>query len=248
MGFLDFLGGGSTPTVDFTPLIEERKKSAQKQTGLIQGAYGKLPEFTAPFVSQRQESIADTQARRQALANAFKAQLGEGLKAQGTEAYQQAQQQILSSVPELQRMARESAAATGGLQRGAALRQIEAPITEAQTQLGDVAGQIALQTREAQNQALQNIFQGDQAFELQRLGIDLDTAQQLLDMGRGDVLNEALQLAGIEAGTATDILNLGQSQLESNLASQLAQQQRRASILGALIGAGGLAAGSYLGR
>jgi hypothetical protein len=168
------------------------------------------------------------------------------MQAQGTQQFQQAKQQILGALPELQRAARESAAATGGLQRGAAQQALAAPVAQAGQQLGQVAGDIAVQSQQAQNQALGQIFQGDQGFELQRLGIDQNTARTLLETGRADILQEAMGLVGVEEQLTTDLLGIEQMRQEAEAARAAASANRKAALTSSLLGLGGTVAGGFL--
>ncbi len=248
MGLFDFLGGGKAPSVDTSQLTREAKAGAQRQREIATGARAELAPLAGQFATSTGEATTRAAARRKALAGKFLQDVGKGQKALGTAQFNQAKQQILGEIPELQRAAREGAAATGGLKRGAAAMAIQAPVQQAQEQLGGVAGDIAIQSQATQNQAFNQIFQGDQAFDLERLGIDQNVAKTLMDTGRTDILQEALQLAGVEGQLITDLLGIEQMRMESDAARSLASSQRRSALTGALLGVGGQVAGGFAGR
>jgi hypothetical protein len=160
--------------------------------------------------------------------------------------FDKAKQRILGELPELQRAAREGAAATGGLKRGAGAEMVQRPVREATTAIGDVAGDIAIQSQMAQQNALDRVFSGDTAFEMEKLGIDRGVAQTLLDTGRADILQEAMGLVGVEDQLTTDLLGIEQNRMEAEAAAELAKAQRKSSLMNALLGAGGKVAGGFL--
>ena len=229
--------------------LEQRTQTgAQRQRDIIGGARKEVAPLGGQFKSSIGTAVNTAEQRRRALAGDFLSNLGKGQKALGTAQFGQAKQQILGALPELQRAAREGSAATGGLKRGAAATAIQAPVTQAGAALGDVAGDIAIQAQTQKNQAFSNIFQGDRAFELQKLGIDQDVAETLLSTGRSDILQEALQLAGVEGQLTADLLGIEQNRQEIAAAESLARKQREAALRSAIIGTGGSIIGSVAGR
>ena len=250
MGFFKdvFGGGGSSPSFNTQELKNTATSGAEKKKKLISGIKPQTDPLSTEFQAANKMATEQAQQRRRALADKFMGDVQKGQSQFGQAQFDKAKQQVLGALPELQRAARENAAATGGLKRGAAAEMVQRPVTEAAATLGTAAGDIALQSQIASQNALDKVFTGDRAFELERLGIDRATAQTLLDAGRTDILQEALGLVGVEDQLTTDLLGIEQMRMEAEAAKEAGKAQRRSALTSALIGAGGMALGGYLGR
>lgn len=158
-----------------------------------------------------------------------------------------AQELAFRNLPAVQQQIRENLAATGGLQRGAATRALQAPVLQASRAASDAGFQIQQQAAgreiERKERGLDTIFQTEQGAALTKLGIDRNTASILLQTGREDILNKAMSIAGIEQQRTQGLLDIEQLRQTSDIARQ---QSKRAGLGRVLSGVGSLA-GTGLG-
>jgi len=224
------------------------QQGLEKQKGTIEEGYSKLPALTQKFedTSGRLGEEFQTGAMNRAQ------QYAQGLQqveSPDLVRQQQAKAQELAfrNLPAAQQAIKENLAATGGLQRGAAIRALQAPVLQASQQASDMGFQIQEQAQlrniARKEQALDTIFETGQGAALQKLGIDRGTASVLLNTGREDILNRAMALADIEAQRTQGLLEIEQLRQTQNITREQAKRAQR----GALIGGLGSLAGAGLG-
>jgi len=166
-----------------------------------------------------------------------------------------AQELAFRNLPAAQQALRENLAATGGLNRGAAIRPLQQPVLQASQQAADQAFNIQSQadqdTIARREQALGTLFNTEQGAALQKLGIDEDTARTLMETGRSDVLGRAMQLAGIEGQRTQGLLDIETLAQRQDMAKDAAKRQQKTALLNMLgqgVGAAaGFAAGGPMG-
>ena len=78
---------------------------------------------------------------------------------------------------------------------------------------------------------------------MQKLGIDRNVAQTLMENGRGDLLDRAMRLSGIEAGRTQGLLDVETLRQQQEIAKDSAKRQRNAQ----LASLAGTVAGSFAG-
>lgn len=242
------LFGGSSKGIDTGALRNILERGINRRRSLVEGAFTELPQFGQTFEKSQQEAgeqFADTS--RQAAQN-----LASGLRNVESPDFvrrQQAKSRELAfrDLPAAQQQIRESLAATGGLGRGVAVRALQQPVLQAQQTAADQAFQIeqgaAGRNIARQEQALNQIFSTDAGIALQQLGIDQDVARTLLETGREDVLDRALQLSGIEAERTQGLLDLETLRQQQEIAQDQQKRARLAAILGTVGSIGGAAIG-----
>lgn len=148
-------------------------------------------------------------------------------------------------LPGTQELIREQLGATGGLNRGAAIRALQAPVLQAAQTASDQGFQIqqdaAARDINRRQVALKTIFDTGQGAALERLGIDEQTANTLLKTGRADIIDRAMALAGIEQNRTQGLLDIETLRQQQEIAKAQAKNARRGALLssvGSLAGAG----------
>jgi len=242
------LFGGSSKKMDTGALRNLLMQGLGRQEQVIKGGFRELPQMSEQYEQrQKQAGQAFGEASRAAAQN-----LAQGLQNVESPDFlrmQQAKSRELAfrDLPAAQQQIRESLAATGGLGRGVAVRALQQPVLQAQQTAADqgFALQEAAMGRDIQRreQALNQIYSTDQGVALQSLGIDQDIARTLLDTGRGDILNRAMQLANVEQQRTQGLLDIETLRQQQEIA---ADQQKRAQ-LGAILGTVGSLGGAALG-
>lgn len=240
------LFGKKPKGIDTQALQNILNQGATRQTDIINRAFTEAPQITSNF-AQTQNQLAEA---FESDANRRAQEFGQQL--QGVESPDLTRQRIAKSaelafrnLPAVQQNIREQLAATGGLGRGAAIRALARPTLEASRSASDEAFRIqsAADQRnvERREKALDTIFSTGQAAALTRLGIDRNTARVLLETGRGDILDKAFKLAGIEAGRTQGLLDIEKLRQTQEAAKEAASQARLGQVLsgvGSLAGTG----------
>lgn len=257
------LFGGSKPKGIDTQLLQDiLNRGATKQTGIIESAFSQTPQLGKQFRQERQALGQAFETGAQQRAQQFGQQLQQVESPDLVRRAQaRAQELAFRNVPAQQEQIREQLAATGGLGRGVAIRALSQPTLQAAQAARDESFQIEQAARERdvtrRQQAIDTVFRTGQGAALQRLGIDQETANVLLQTGRSDILDRAFKLAGIEAGRTQGLLDIEQLRQTQEIARDQAKRARTGQILGGIgslagagIGAlvpGGGAVGSLIG-
>lgn len=233
-----FGGRQRQPTFDISGIQRQLRLGGQEQRGIVTGLRPQLQPFTEQFQARLGEALAQRKAGGLASREQLLAGVTDVGGQQATLRRAELQKQVLGLSPQLQQQILEAQAATGGIQRGSTQVQLG---QLAQQQgvalaggLADIEGQ-----RLAQEQQVNEIIFGAEERELQEvLGIDTAVAQQLLQLGRGDLLQEAAELLEISRAQQQGQLALAQIQAGQQFAQQAESQRQRGLLQQGLIGAG----------
>lgn len=248
-------GGPSIPGYDTARLKGIVTEGYNKRKNLLEGAFGQLPQFGQDY-EKKANAIGDqfSNANLGAAEQYQKglAGLGDEQKAANELSVATNREQNFRQVPEVERRIRDIVGATIGFGSGAAAPQLAAPTLNAAQQSGDFANQLEVnRLNEAganRKEGLRGVFSAQQQNALTKLGIDQDTAKMLLETGRGDVLQKALQLSGLEGENAQSLLDIEQLKQSNDIAQAQAAAKSRASRLGAIASLGGLGIGAAFGQ
>lgn len=226
----------STP--DYTPLINEIKAGAQRQKGIATSVRPQTTQMGEQYKKDIGASTEASQAEARKSSSQFLQDIGKSTQVQGQQLSDILRSRTLGAQPELQKQLREQMAATGGLQRGAAVKGAQQLQGQAAQQIAQGEQEIALQQQNAINQAKTQAQNLDQQLISDKLGIDKDTLMKLYDTGRMDLINEASSLLGIEQTAGQNITSLMGAQISANQASEIASAQNRQALLDSLTGLG----------
>lgn len=228
----------SVSAPDYTPLIDQINQSAAKQRDIVTNEQPQLAAAGTKYQTDINKAVDTSQNQARQSSAQFLQDIGKSTQFQGQQLSDILAQRVLGQQPELQKQLRENMAATGGLQRGAAVKGSQALAQNAVGQIAQGNQQIALQQQAALNQAKGQAQQLDQQLISDKLGIDKDTLLKLYDTGRTDLINEANSLLGIEQNTSQAIENVTGAQIGANTASQVSAAQQRDALLNSLTGMG----------
>jgi len=249
---MGLFGGGSSRGINTGALRNILEQGLKRQRSTIEQGYAQTPELGRKF-EQKQGDIGQqfvTGSRDRAM------DFGRNLENIDTsdmvrERQAKAQELAFRNVPAAQQAIRENLAATGGLGRGAAIRALSQPVLQASQQAADqgfaiqtAADEDAIARRE---QALGTLFNTEQGANLQKLGIDQDTARTLLENGRADILNRAMQLADIEAQRTQGLLDIETLAQQQAATRDAAKRQQFGNLIGGLGSIGGAGIGALVG-
>lgn len=251
------LGTGSPniPGYDTGALKGIVQEGYNKRKNLLEGAFGQLPQFGQDY-EKKATSFGDqfSNANLGAAEEYQKglAGLGEEQKAANELSVANNREQNFRQVPEVERRIRDIVGATIGFGSGAAAPQLAAPTLQAAQQSGDFQNQLEVnrlnQAAANRKEGLGTIFNAKQTNALNKLGIDQDTAKMLLETGRGDVLNRALQLSGLEGENAQSLLDIEQLRQSQDIARAQAEAKAKSGRLGAITSLAGLGVGALTGN
>jgi len=245
------LFGGSSKGMDTGKLRTMFLQGLGRQRGEVEKGFAQLPQFSQQFEKKQGElgqGFVDT-SRQQAM------DFGRNLENIDTsdmvkQRQAKAQELAFRNLPAAQQALRENLAATGGLNRGAAIRSLQQPVLQASQQAADQAFNIQSQadqdTIARREQALEGLFKTEQGAALQKLGIDKDTARLLMENGRSDVLERASALAGIESARTQGLLDIELARQQDDIRQDQAKSARRGALLGSLGSLAGAGAGMAL--
>jgi hypothetical protein len=237
---------------DFNLLRDILNRGADTQAGLIKGGFTTTGELGEKFRTER-DALGRT---FETGANQRAEQFAQGLQQVESpnlvrEQQAKARELAFRGLPGTQELIRENLAATGGLNRGAAVRALQQPVLQASQQASDTGFQIQqeanLRNIQRKQIALDTIFNTGQGAALERLGIDRETANVLLETGRSDILDRAFKLAGIEEGRTQGLLNIEQSRQISDIAREQAKRADQAALVKTLTSTAGSIIGSKIG-
>ena len=210
------------PQADVTGLLNQINVGKQRQSDIAANAYGQLPGKAEQYKTDVGIELTAAEDAARQKSQQFLSDIGKDTTLQGKKLSDILAQRVLERQPELQKQMRNAVAGTGGLQRGAAVIGGEQLATQASKDISTGNEDIALQQQEAMNQAKEKVFNLDQGLVQQRLGINKDMLTALFDIGRTDLINEAMTMLGIEQNAQTESLAVQGFQTNQDLASRMA--------------------------
>jgi len=232
------------PKVNIAGLNDLVQGNAQKKREIIGGLNPMLQPLSQQYERKQGQIGSDFVSNVAGQGQQYLKDVEETGKAKDTARFNLAQEQTFRQLPQVQQAIRESLAGTGGLGRGYAITELaKAPLQAAQN-LSDLTKELTISGAERRGQALDRVYQTNTGAQLNKLGIDKDTANTLLETGRSDVLTQAAQLLGVEDQLTEDLLGIQQLAVGNEFARSGAANQNQNSIIQAL----GQLIGSYAGK
>lgn len=242
------------PSIDTGALMRISQDNESKQKAIVGGLRGNLSPVYGNFENKRNALGSGFQEGTEGLINQYGQSL-EGVNnadaAARSEANVGQREQSFREVPEMQRAIRESLGGSGLLNSGAALSALSRPVLDAARSSRDFTSQnkvaeLAGRTDRASNFADTSMNARSGALST-KLGLDTDTINYLTESGRGDLLDEANKLLGIEEQSGANRLGIEQARQQNEMAKAAADNARRGSIISGLTQLGGAAIGFGLG-
>jgi len=154
---MGLFGSTKVPKADFAPLIEERRRGAEKARALIGDIKNKVSPIDQEFQRRMTELGTQGADMRRKTAQTFLGDLGRGVEAAGLKRANLLRQQILAAQPEQQQALLEAGAATGGVRRGATARSLQANVQQNQAALNQLTAALDIGSQEAINTALGSV-------------------------------------------------------------------------------------------
>lgn len=246
------------PSIDTGALTRIAQENERKQKSIVGGLRPGLAPISTNFETKRNALGQQIQTGTEGVLGQYGqdlSQIGAADKAARSTANAGFREQSFREVPEIQRAIRESLGGSGTTGNAAALSALSRPILEANRASRDFTSQntVAGLTADAsRGEKLADTGFGARSGALQsKLGLDEGTIQYLTDTGRGDLIDEANSLLGIEDQAGTNRLGIEQARQQNEMAKAAAANARRGQILsslGSLAGTGiGAAFGGPLG-
>lgn len=249
------LGKKKQSSIDLTPYRQAITTGANKQRELIGQQYNELQPLNQQYQTSRNQLSASVEPAY--------AKIGEDLasrmKGIGAIEQQAANQQLdlnqriaARNIPLQQQLLRESLASSGQLRTGGAGKVLSQPVQQFQTAQSDLAAQLSAQrtaneASRAENVATQQAELARQGLS-QRLGLDTDTIDTLLNLGRTDLIEKYAGLKGVSQDEVNAMLSLLGIQSQQSLANAAAENENRQSLYNALGSLGGTLAGYGLNQ
>lgn len=235
--FVSSLGGifGKKPKVPDYPTAQ-----MQQITGQERAERQRLAGMFKPYAEQRTgEYQADVDAAKEEALGRGREQASsflEQLDPLTSKIYQaqadQLKQSLYGAIPETTAAAREAGAAGGGLQRGIVQSQLANIPVQAASQYASGLTTLNVESLKAKQDALAKVYDNDTQMGMKLLGIDEDTAINILNTGNqadvnelNSLLDEAKNFATQQRGIATGQYSTSIAQAAQDAANQAAKWQ-----------------------
>lgn len=249
---MGLFGGSSTPTIDTGQLNTINQNNANKQRQIIQNKFNSLQPLNAQYKTDQTNFANTIQPQVQANVDQFGRSLtgvNEADAAQREQANNQFRTQQFQGVPDVQRAIRNSLGGNRLLNSGAAVSTLAQPTVQAAEASSNFAGQneqahLAGVTGRA-NELATSGFNANQDALAKKLGINEDTINQLLAMGRGDLVDQFNSMAGVQSQEGANELAINELGQNSNIAKASADASKRGAILSSLGSLAGAGIGSF---
>lgn len=246
------------PSFDSGALLRIQNENEAKQKAIIGGLRPGLQPINTNFETKRNALGQEIQTGTENVLGQYGQDLSR-VGAADTAARNAAnvgfREQSFRDVPEIQRSIRESLGGSGTMGNAAALSTLSRPILEANRSSRDFTSQntaAGLAGEAGRSEKLADTGFSARSGALQsKLGLDEGTIQFLTESGRGDLINEANSLLGVEEQGGANRLGIEQARQQNEMAKAAAANARRGQImssLGSLAGTGlGFAVGGPMG-
>lgn len=153
----------------------------------------------------------------------------------------------LGNIPELVQAAREAGAAGGGLDRGVIQSQLASIPTQQARQFSEGAQALENEALQQQLTARSKVYDATNQFLLNRLGIDENTANQILNSGNQALIQELNAIIDNSRNSIGLQIQADAARQGSNIAAAQNSVNNRQAIINSLLGIGGRAAGALVG-
>lgn len=228
-----------TPGVDAGRLNGIVDTGTDQDRTMINSLRPRLQPLTDNYENNVNSAVDKTAGARADMNNAFLSSLRDKRGQMAEQDMGQASQRILQGVKPAQDQIREVLSGSGvGLQGGAAVKALSAPVLDANKQIGQYASDLDLKNREAEISAMDKINTGDNDFALQKLGIDKDTYATVMNSGRQDLIDEMNSLLEENRQSTSDKLGIEQLRQTGETARSQADNADRTAFNNSLISTG----------
>lgn len=229
--------------IDVTPLAQTIKAGAARQRQGVLRLRPSLQPLTSQLKTGTEQAVQEAGEAGRTSSAKFLEDIGQLYSPEATRNTANLySQRVLEQQPTIEQARRESLAATGGLNRGAASRSATQAASDLATTLSRGQQDIALQGEQDRQQALaaakEKAFNLDQNFIQQKLGIDRDTLGTIFSTGREDLIREALDLLNINTNETQQMLDLQKFGINQNYAGSVAGAQGHNELLNTLLQGG----------
>lgn len=153
-------------------------------------------------------------------------------------------QQLFGQIPELVQAAREAGAAGGGLDRGVTQAKLAQVPMEQARQFNTGATDIANTALQGQLDARSKVYDSQNQLILNKLGIDSQTAEAILNSGNQALVNQLNALIDNSRNSIGLQITADAAAQGSNIGAVQNENANRQAIYNSLIGAGGALMGS----
>lgn len=246
----DTLFGRKKPKIDYAAMNSIVDKGVKTQTGIAEKQFSDLSALNKPY-EEKMTNLGKTYEEgvtgmgQEYLANLK--QLGSEDELAAQKARVLAGKRVSQSIPINQALIRQNLAATGNLRTGAAGRMLQQPVLDANRQLSEYGQELDIQNLQRQSarqeKGVDAMYSGKMGASLERLGLDKETFNTLLQNGRTDIISKSLQLLGISEKEISNLLGIQGIQANAELADTAAYNQGGASLLNAIMTGIGMYAG-----
>lgn len=224
--FVSSLGGifGKKPEVPGYP-TEDMKKIAEQQRQETQKLAAMFPQRAYQQTGTYQSSIDQAKKEAQDRAREQAGGFLESLDPLTSRIYQaqadQLKRSIYGAIPETVQAAREAGAAGGGLQRGVVQSQLAGIPVQAAQQYATGLESLNIESLKAKQDALAKVYDADTQMGLKLLGIDENTALNILNTGSQADVNELNTLLDEAKNYAQNQRSIQAGQYENAIAQAL---------------------------
>lgn len=246
-GLQSIFGGGSkVPSFNPTPLRDILQQGANKQRSVVNSLPGQLVPFNTELQDKTnkigQDYLTSATGRKNELVS------GAVNPAATNAAIGAKQEQEFRGVPMQQQAIRDALASGNRLATGRGAAAIAQPVITAAQNVSDYGSNLNLQNEQNRQTNLRTGISYEQQADLNKLGLDEDTMKTLFETGRGDIVQQAADLLGIEGDLSQGLFNLENTRQLSDIAKAQADEANRNALRNALLGIGGNLAGIGLSK
>lgn len=242
------------PSIDTGALLRISQDNESRQKNIVGGLRGNLNPLSTQFETRRNQLGQGFETGTENVLTRY----GQDLSAANTAdaaarnaAGTAFRESSFRDVPELQRSIRESLGGAGTIGNAAALSALSRPVLEANRASRDfnAANEAAgLERSAARTEKVADTgFNARSGALSTKLGLDTDTINYLTEIGRGDLIDEANKLLGIEEQAGANRLGIEQARQQSEMAKAAAKNSMRSNIISGLAQFGGAGLGFLAG-
>lgn len=241
-------------SIDTGALLRISQDNEAKQKAIVGGLQGKLSPLSTRFETRRNELGQGFETGTENTLSRY----GQDLSAANTAdaaarnaASVNFRESSFRNVPELQRSIRESLGGSGTIGNAAALSALSRPVLDANraSRDFDATNEVAGLDRSAARteKVADTGFNARSNALSTKLGLDTDTINYLTETGRGDLIDEANKLLGIEDQAGANRLGIENARQQQEIAKAAASNSMRGNIISGLTQLGGAGLGFLAG-
>lgn len=236
-------GGVSAP--DLSALFKTIKDAGVYEKDLIKALPADLQKQYETYKSSNAENLGELKTGTKALTDKLQSDMA-GLYDPNAPAVRAsldaAKQAIYADLPGQQDAIRQALAATGGLDRGTASKQLAAPVLQAASKysqtVANTTAQQLQQKQQAQQQTIQTIMNMDNNVLQQTFGMNKEQALTIMNSNRQDLKDQLTDLVNQSRNQTSQTLGVQSADIQNKYNAEVAKKAQKDAMNNAWVNLG----------